>query len=343
MATERDNKDVRARRWRWVRRVVTILFLGLVAWLVVTRAMAVDWPRVAQSLREMRPAALIGAALLAMSSYAIYACFDWFARIYTKQVPKLRQFEIAWVSYAFNLNLGSLIGSVGFRYRLYARSGVEPDNIARIVATSMITNWSGYFLLGGIAFTTRAVRLPERWEIGQLGLQAIGIGMLLLLAGYLVLCALRHDKPWRWREHEIMLPSLQRALAQIAASSLNWLAIAGTIWVLLPQEVSFFAVLTVFMLSSVVGAMTHVPGGLGVLEAVFLTLLRGQVPEHDLLAGLLAFRAFYYLIPLAIALVLYVWIEIRGRRGGARKKPPRRARAKGSASARREALSGGNP
>src|SRR3546814_8126175 len=76
------------------------------------------------------------AALFAAASYAIYACFDWFARIYTTQVPKLRQFEIALVSYAFNLNLGALIGSVGFRYRLYSRSGVDAKNIARIVARS---------------------------------------------------------------------------------------------------------------------------------------------------------------------------------------------------------------
>ncbi|WP_051362062.1 lysylphosphatidylglycerol synthase domain-containing protein [Solimonas soli] len=342
MATERNVKDDRARRWRWLRRALTALFLGLVGWLVVSRALAIDWTRVGQSLREMRPLALCSAAALATASYAIYACFDWFARIYTKQVPKLRQFEIAWVSYAFNLNLGSLIGSVGFRYRLYARSGVEPQAIARIVATSMITNWSGYFLLGGLVFAARAVDLPPRWEIGAVGLQLVGIGMLLLLAGYLVLCARRHERPWRWRQHEVVLPSPRRALAQIGASSLNWLAIAATIWVLLPEHVGFAAVLTVFLLSSVAGAMAHVPGGLGVLEAVFLALLGDEVPEHDLIAGLLAFRAFYYLIPLALALALYVWIEIRGRRGGAR-RPAKRRRPVSARAARREALSGGNP
>jgi uncharacterized membrane protein YbhN (UPF0104 family) len=155
-------QETRRRRWRWLGRGLTVLFIALVGWLVVSRATAVDWPRVAQSLREMRISALFAAALLAAASYAIYACFDWFARIYTKQVPKLRQFEIAWVSYAFNLNLGSLVGSVGFRYRLYARSGVEPQTIARIVATSMITNWSGYFLLGSIVFTAPARPAADR-------------------------------------------------------------------------------------------------------------------------------------------------------------------------------------
>jgi uncharacterized membrane protein YbhN (UPF0104 family) len=144
--------------------------------------------------------------------------------------------------------------------------------------------------------------------------------MLVLLAGYLIACARLHDRPWTLRGHEIVLPSPQRALAQIAASSLNWLAIAATIWVLLPEHVNFAAVLTVFLLSSVVGAMTHVPGGLGVLEAVFFALLGDEVPQHDLLAGLLAFRAFYYFGPLLIAIVLYAWIEFRGRRGGVRRR-----------------------
>src|SRR3546814_11956696 len=103
---------------------------------------------------------LLLAASFAAASYAIYACFDWFARIYTTQVPKLRQFEIALVSYAFNLNLGALIGSVGFRYRLYSRSGVDAQNIARIVAPTMVTNWTGSLLLGGFVSFVSFVPFP---------------------------------------------------------------------------------------------------------------------------------------------------------------------------------------
>lgn len=315
------------RPWlKWLNRAVTVGFIGLVAWLIISRAGAIDWDKVLQSLHEMPNGLLVLAAASAAASYAIYASFDWFARIYTTQVPKLRQFEIALVSYAFNLNLGALIGSVGFRYRLYSRSGVDAKNIARIVATSMITNWSGYCLLGGIVFACRCVALPKGWEIGTIGLQLIGVALLLAVAAYLILCARSHGKVWTFRNTEFSLPSLRLACGQIAASSLNWLAIAATIWLLLPDSVSFGAVLAVFLLSSVAGAMTHVPGGLGVLEAVFIALLGGEVSEHRLLAALLAFRAFYYLGPLVIAIGLYIWIEMRGRRGGAREKR-RQARA----------------
>ncbi|NKF21317.1 lysylphosphatidylglycerol synthase domain-containing protein [Solimonas marina] len=313
----------------WLNRLVTVGFIGLVVWLVVSRAHAVDWHKVLTSLRDMPGTVLALAAAFAAASYAIYASFDWFARIYTRQVPKLRQFEIAIVSYAFNLNLGALIGSVGFRYRLYSRSGVDAKNIARIVATSMITNWSGYFLLGGIVFIGRLVELPKGWEIGTIGLQLVGGGLLLLLAVYLALCAFAQNKVWTLRGTEFSLPSWPLALTQVAASSLNWLAIAATIWVLLPDSVGFGTVLAVFLLSSVAGAMTHVPGGLGVLEAVFVALLGGDVSQHRLIAALLAFRVFYYFGPLAIAIALYLWIEMRGRRGGAhRERRQRKAAAR---------------
>src|SRR3546814_11612414 len=101
--------------------------------------------------------------------------------------------------------------------------------------------------------------------------------MLLLVAAYLLLCARSHGRTWTFRGTEFSLPSLRMAVGQVVASSLNWIAIAATIWILLPDSVGFGTVLAVFLLSSVAGAMTHVPGGLGVLEAVFNALLGGEV------------------------------------------------------------------
>ena len=56
-------------------------------------------------------------------------------------------------------------------------------------------------------------------------------------------------------------------------------------------------VLAVLLLAAVAGAVSHVPGGLGVLEAVFIAALGSQVPRPELLAALLAYRCVYYLLP----------------------------------------------
>lgn len=47
------------------------------------------------------------------------------------------------------------------------------------------------------------------------------------------------------------------------------------------------------------------------LEAVFITLLSHQVPVPQLLATLLTYRALYYLLPLAVALLMYLAFEAR--------------------------------
>jgi uncharacterized membrane protein YbhN (UPF0104 family) len=58
----------------------------------------------------------------------------------------------------------------------------------------------------------------------------------------------------------------------------------------------YATVLAVYMAAAVAGMLAHAPGGIGVVEAVTLAAL----PGAETIAGLLAFRAIYYLVPLAL-------------------------------------------
>jgi len=49
-----------------------------------------------------------------------------------------------------------------------------------------------------------------------------------------------------------------------------------------------------------------------VLETIFLALLT-DVPHGNLVAALLAYRALYFLLPLSIAVVVYLVLEKRAR------------------------------
>jgi uncharacterized membrane protein YbhN (UPF0104 family) len=51
---------------------------------------------------------------------------------------------------------------------------------------------------------------------------------------------------------------------------------------------------------------SHVPGGIGVLESIILSLL----PGASVLAALLLFRVVYYLVPLALGLTLLALSEV---------------------------------
>jgi uncharacterized membrane protein YbhN (UPF0104 family) len=137
------------------------------------------------------------------------------------------------------------------------------------------------------------------------------------------------QRVWRLRGRDLTLPNGPLALLQLALSGANWMLIAGVVTVLLEGRVAYPTVLGVLLIAAIAGAITHVPAGLGVLEAVFVALLSHRVPQPELLAALLAYRGVYYLAPLGLALILYFAMEAQARRSdraepttGARQSPP---------------------
>lgn len=304
----------RRRLWRWIVRALFAAFLLVVAFLLYRHVRAVDWRAVVAAIAAYDPGVLALAAGLAVLSHLLYTGYDILARAYAGHALKVRRvMGIAFVSYVFNLNLGAMIGSAGFRLRLYSRYGLRPALIARILAFSVTTNWLGYTALAGCMFLAGAVPVPETWSIGTTGMQVLGFALVAAALGYVALCGASRRREWTIRGHEVRLPSLRLALLQLAVSMANWLTIATLVFVLLQQHVAFPAVLGVFLLAAIAGAITHVPAGLGVMEVVFLTLLEDVVPGHELIAALLVYRAIYYIAPLTVAAALYAGFETRAR------------------------------
>lgn len=299
----------RSRRAR-IARVAMALFLLVVAWLLVRYARSVDWPQVMQALRSYGVATLAGAAAFTALSYLLFCSYDLGARRYSGHALSTpRVAAIAFVSYAMSLNLGAMIGGGGMRLRLYSHAGLRPLAIGRIVAFSVFTNWLGYTTLAGLLFATGAVSLPPQWPVRMDELRWIGVLMVAASVAYLVACAIHHGRQWTVRGHVFELPTLPLALLQLLVSCANWLVIAGVLYLLLHRAVPYPTVLGVLLLASIAAAMVHVPAGLGVLEAVFLAMLRHRLGEAPILAALLAYRAVYYLVPLGLGVVIYAVLE----------------------------------
>jgi uncharacterized membrane protein YbhN (UPF0104 family) len=301
--------------WPWAKRLLSYAFFALVAYLLVTQARTVEWDEVLTTMSRRAPATLLMAAALGWASFALYSCFDLLGRYYTGHKLSSRQVvTVNFISYAFNLNMGSLIGGVAFRYRLYSRLGLETEVITRVVVLSMMTNWLGYLLLAGLAFLWWPVSPPPDWKIDTLALQVIGGVMFAVAIAYILLCAFARRRTWTIRGHELTLPPLKLALLQLLISSINWSLMAGAMYILLDQKIPYPVVLEVLLVAAIAGVITHVPAGLGVLEAVFVALLSHQISTNELLAALLTYRAIYYLTPLAIATVVYLVVEARAKK-----------------------------
>ncbi len=301
--------------WPWLKRLGLAVFFAWLAWLLVSEARRINWQAVLAAGQNVPLPVLVGAVGLASASHLLYSCFDLLGRSYTGhplRAPTVM--AVTFVSYVFNLNLGSLVGAVALRYRLYGRLGLRYSIITRILALSMLTNWLGYVLLAGLLFSLWPPALPAGWQLGQAGLRVLGVALLAVAAAYLAACGFSERRRFHVRGHRFTLPGLRLALLQVAMSLSNWLLISGLIYLLLPEGAVWLQVVSVLLVAAIAGVISHVPAGLGVLEAVFLALMGTSVPEAELLASLLLYRAVYYLLPLGLATLLYLGMEARARR-----------------------------
>ena len=303
--------------WPWLKRGAGTAFLGLVTFLLVSQARSIEWGQVRTALQNYPVLDTWGAVALAAASYLLYSCFDLLGRHYTGHaLPVPTVMQLTFVSYAFNLNLGSLVGGIAFRYRLYSRLGLAPGTITRIVSLSMLANWMGYLLLAGLVFSLQPPALPAGWKIDAFELRLIGCALLALALAYLGACALSRRRSFSLRGHTIELPSLRLAGLQLAMGAGNWLLMSGIVFILLHQRIDFFSVASVLLLAGIAGVISHIPGNLGLLEAVFVALLSGRMAAPDLLAGLVAYRVIYFLMPLLAAAVLHLTLEARTKTSG---------------------------
>lgn len=301
---------------RWIGPATGVALLLAMGWFLATRARKIDWHNVGHVLLAYPLGTLVLAVLAATASHGFYASYDLLARRYLgHQVAPLKVAAVGLVSYAFNLNLGSLVGGIGLRWRLYSRLGLDAAQTGRIFAFSLIANWSGYSLLAGLLLASGAFVPPPPLRLPSLLMQASGMLLLLAPLLYVLWCATaKKRRAIAWRNHRFEFPKGGAATWQVALSTCHWSLAAVTVWLLMPHGLPFPTVLGTLLTAAVAGAAIHVPGGLGVIEAVFVATLSSRVPEGQLIAALLAYRAAYYLLPLAGATALHLGLEAHARK-----------------------------
>jgi glycosyltransferase 2 family protein len=72
----------------------------------------------------------------------------------------------------------------------------------------------------------------------------------------------------------------------------------------------FWTIANAFVLANVAALISHVPGGLGVIEYVILSFF----PGTNVFGPTLVYRTLYYLLPLAIGIVVFLLTAVRWKR-----------------------------
>ena len=305
-----------------LRQAIPIV-IGLVLFFVALDVLRIELHAVklqdlSAAVLQTPPSHLALAIALTFLNYLVLTGYDLLAFAYIgKSLPRARVVVASFLAYAISNNVGfAMLSGASVRYRFYTRWGVTAEELSRIVFCYLVAFWLGLFGLGGLSLLVspllsapelpaRALLLPVAWLL------------MLVPPAYLVATLLRRRPLQLWR-FTLPLPSPRIAAGQVLISAIDWTLAGSVLYILLPPtDLSFLQFLGAFLISVLLGMVSHVPGGIGVFEGLMVLLLKPYLPSGQLLPSLVVFRAVYYLLPLSVALVGLVADEVRQRRSHA--------------------------
>ncbi len=217
----------------------------------------------------------------------------------------------SFTTYALSHNIGgSVLSGAVIRYRAYATQGLSAQEVGVLVALCSLTFVLGTMLLGAFLLIIEPEVFDGFVHFMPVSATRITGFVLLLLVALYVFGSWLQLRPLRLGKFVIHYPRLSIAARQLLIAPIELIGAAGIIFFALPAagNPGFMIVLGVFLVSFSTALISHAPGGLGVLEIVFLA----GFPQMDpvaVLAALLVFRLFYLIVPLMAALVIVLVFE----------------------------------
>lgn len=296
----------------YVWPVVGLSAVAFSVWLLIRELRGISLHDVIDSLNAISTHHWLLAAGSTLLAYAALAGYDRIALLHLRR--KVRWLFItlcSFTTYALAHNIGmSVMSGAVVRYRAYTSQGLSASEVGILVAFCSFTFGLGTILAGGVVLVIEPA-LAERFfphlptGVGRV----IGAGMLAFIALYVVGSWL-NLKPLRIGRFELRYPKLSIVVQQLIVGPVEVMGAAGIIYWVLPEagNPGFLIVLGIFLASFSVALLSHAPGGLGVLEFVFLTGLP-EVDQASVLAALVVFRLFYLLIPLVLSLFVVLAFE----------------------------------
>ena len=244
--------------------------------------------------------------LAGFSTLIAYGALAWYDRIALMHLDKKLGWGfisvVSFTTYALSHNIGaSVFSGAAVRYRAYSTKGMTAAEIGVLVALCSFTFLLGTVMLGGIVLIGEPELIGRIVDVPVWPGRVLGFVLLMCVALY-ILGSLLKFKPLTIGSFRIYYPEPKIVIRQLLAAPLELLGAAGIIYFVLPasEGVNFFSVLGAFLGSFSAALLSHAPGGLGVLEFVFLKAMP-NVAAADVIAALLVFRLFYLLIPLVFA------------------------------------------
>jgi phosphatidylglycerol lysyltransferase len=293
--------------WRWAGPLAALLVFTLFVWVLHHQLAHLHVKRVLAHLHAIPGRQVLEALGFTALSYWLLTTYELLALKYLRRtIPYTRILFNAFIAYSFSHTLGfSAFTQTAIRLRLYATARVSAIDVAMVSVFCSVSFGIGLATVAGLSLVlspehaAKLLHLDHRWAV------LVGVLLLAVVCAYALWASFARGT-LEIRGWALRAPGPAIGLAQIGLGVLDLSLSCAVLWSLLPASahVHYITFLGVYAAAVIAGIISHVPGGVGVFEAVILLTLPG-VPTDALLGSLLAYRAVYYLVPLVFGTLLF--------------------------------------
>jgi phosphatidylglycerol lysyltransferase len=268
---------------------------------------------VAAQIRATPMGALAAALGATAIGYVALIFYDWFGlRFIGKTLDRGIVALGGFLGYAFGNTIGvSVISGGAVRYRIYSAVGLNAFEVAAVSGYIAVALGTGLTLVGIAALVIHPGAVGAWLPYAAYTIQIVAAGITVVsvaLIGWLSVS----QRSLSLRGHELHLPPPADLAGQLVVTLIDIAAASFALWVLLPAgKPDYTTFVAIYAAATMIGVLSHVPGGIGVFETVVIGTMPASVPVGDAAAALLLFRLVYYLVPFALAFLLVALNEIR--------------------------------
>lgn len=284
---------------------VTLVVFAIALSLIHRELSAYQLSDLERALSQLGWGAVGLAVLAALASYLALGFNDRFGlEMLGKRLPQGRTLRASFAAYALAKSLGWSWATAGpARQRLYRRWGLTPQEIGSLSFLTGLAVPVAALAVAGAGLLLGSQDVASHGPVPMPVWLVIGVVLLVPAVGWLLASKRFGGRKADMGGIPVRIPPPRRAAAHLAALLLDRIGAATVLFVLLPDHGgwTFPAFLAVFVLAGMLGALSGAPGGLGVFEAVILTLSPVSQDTPGAAVALLVYRLIYHVVPLAAA------------------------------------------
>ena len=303
--------------WRWVGPLTALVVFAAVGLILHHQLAHLHVRSIFAHLHAIPRRQILAALGFTALSYWLLTTYELLALRYLRRViPYARIVFTSFIAYSFGHALGfAVFTGSAIRFRLYVTAGITAIDVATVTAFCSLSLGLGLCTVLGVSLlvtpehAAHILHLHPNWSV-LLG------GLLLCLVAAYALWACLARGTLEIRGWALRAPGAAIALPQLLLSVLDLSLSSAVLWSLLPPtaHVPFITFVGIYAAAVIAGIVSHVPGGVGVFEAMILYTLP-NVPADALVGSLLAYRAVYYVVPLVFGTLLFGSKELAAQRG----------------------------